>query len=128
MKNAVFRYLPAVTKGLKGKGNVKSVRARKGRRRRHGVMAVLFDDLACLIISPFPSPSNACLCRMLELSPIRRSVPARVHHCVNPAKDREMALNKSVQGLLWPVPFLNPRVLKRLCYFNYNNFPIKQNF
>ena len=25
-------------------------------------------------------------------------------------------------------PFLNPRVLKRLCYLNYNNFSIKRNF
>ena len=34
------------------------------------------------------------------------SVPARAHHCVNPAKDREMAPTKSVQGPLWPFPFL----------------------
>ena len=37
------------------------------------------------------------------------SVPARVRHCVNPAKDREMALNKNAQGPLWPFPFLIPR-------------------
>ena len=30
------------------------------------------------------------------------SVPARVRHCVNPAKDRQMAPTKSVQGPLWP--------------------------
>ena len=36
------------------------------------------------------------------------SVPARVHHCVNPAKDREMAPNKSVQGPFWPFPYLIP--------------------
>ena len=34
------------------------------------------------------------------------SDPARVRHCVNPAKDREMAPTKSVQGSLWPFPFL----------------------
>ena len=57
-----------------------------------------------------------------------RSVPARLRHCANPAKEQEMALNKSVQGPLWFFPFLIPRALKRPCYFNYNNFPIKQNF
>ena len=56
------------------------------------------------------------------------SVPARVRHCMNPAKDREMVPNKSVQGPLWPFPSLIPRALKCLCYFNYNNFPITQNF
>ena len=34
------------------------------------------------------------------------SVPARVRHCVNPAKDREKAPTKSIQGPLWPFPFL----------------------
>ena len=34
------------------------------------------------------------------------SVPARVRHCENPAKDREMAPTKSVRGPLWPFPFL----------------------
>ena len=36
------------------------------------------------------------------------SVPARVRHCVNPAKDRQMAPTKSVQGPLWPFSFLIP--------------------
>ena len=34
------------------------------------------------------------------------SVPARVRHCVNLAKDLEIAPTKSVQGPLWPFPFL----------------------
>ena len=59
---------------------------------------------------------------------ILTSVPARVRHCVNPAKDQEMAPYKRVQGPLWPFPYLIPWVLKCLCYFNYNNFPVKQNF
>ena len=58
----------------------------------------------------------------------KSSVPARVRLCVNPAKEREMALNKSFQGPLWPFPYLIPRALKCLCHFNYNNFPVKQNF
>ena len=33
------------------------------------------------------------------------SVPARVRHCVIPAKDREMAPTKSIQGPSWPFPF-----------------------
>ena len=36
------------------------------------------------------------------------SVPARVRHCVNPAKDGEMAPAKSVQGPLWPFRSLIP--------------------
>ena len=36
------------------------------------------------------------------------SVPARVRHCVNPAKDRQMAPTKSVQGPLWPFSSLIP--------------------
>ena len=34
-----------------------------------------------------------------------RSVPARVRHCVNHAKDRETAPTKNVQGPLWPFSF-----------------------
>ena len=36
------------------------------------------------------------------------SVPARVRHCVNHAKDREMAPAKSGQGPLWFFPSLIP--------------------
>ena len=36
------------------------------------------------------------------------SVPARVRHCVNPAKDREMAPAESGQGPLWIFPSLIP--------------------
>ena len=36
------------------------------------------------------------------------SVLARVRHCVNPAKDRQMAPTKRVQGPLWPFPSLIP--------------------
>ena len=39
-----------------------------------------------------------------------------------------MAPNKRVQGPLWPFPYLIPWALKCLCHFNYNNFPVKQNF
>ena len=34
------------------------------------------------------------------------SALARVRHCMNPAKDREMAPTKCIQGPLWPFPFL----------------------
>ena len=40
------------------------------------------------------------------------SVPARVRHYVNPAKDREMAPTKSIQGPLWPFSFFNCLGLK----------------
>ena len=74
MKNAVFfSVLAGRHQRVKGKGKREiSAREEGGRRRlraRNG--GVLFDVLASLIISLFPSPSNGCLCRMLELSPIR---------------------------------------------------------
>ena len=40
------------------------------------------------------------------------SVPARVCHCVNPAKKREMAPTKSVQGPFMALSFYNSVGLK----------------
>ena len=45
--------------------------------------------------------------KKIDFSPFQGvSVPARARHCVSPAKDREVAPTKSVQGPLWPYPFL----------------------
>ena len=42
------------------------------------------------------------------------SVPARVRHCMNPAKDREMTPTKSIRGPLWPFPSLIMSLLLQL--------------
>ena len=42
------------------------------------------------------------------------SVPARVRHCMNPAKDREMTPTKSFEGPLWPFPSLIMSLLLQL--------------
>ena len=82
-----------------------------------GVSLTAIGDLNWSVIQAIPT-----------IPTILTSVPARVRHCVNSAKDQEMAPNKRVQGPLWPFPYLIPRALKCLCHFNYNNFPVKQNF
>ena len=82
-----------------------------------GVSLTAIGDLNWSVIQAIPT-----------IPTILTSVPTRVRHCVNPAKDQEMAPNKRVQGPLWPFPYLIPRALKCLCHFNYNNFSVKQNF
>ena len=42
------------------------------------------------------------------------SVPARVCHCMNSTKDREMTPTKSIQGPLWPFPSLIMSLLLQL--------------
>ena len=66
-----FSILAGRHQRVKGKGKREISAREEGGRRRLRAMAVLFDVLASVIISLFPSPSNGCLCRMLELSPIR---------------------------------------------------------